>query len=55
MSFGVGGSRANLMDVAEKRLSLLWINPNAPLALAYKGRPPFAKPLPLRTIAVLPS
>jgi TRAP-type uncharacterized transport system substrate-binding protein len=55
LSFGVGGSRANLMDVAEKRLSLLWINPNAPLALAYKGRPPFAKPLPLRTIAVFPS
>jgi TRAP-type uncharacterized transport system substrate-binding protein len=55
LSFGVGGSRQNLLDVAEKRLSLLWINPNAPLALAYKGRPPFTKPLPLRTIAVFPS
>jgi TRAP-type uncharacterized transport system substrate-binding protein len=55
LSFGVGGSCANLLDVAEGRLSLLWINPNAPLALAYKGRPPFAKPLPLRTIAVFPS
>lgn len=55
LSFGIGGSRENLMEVAEKRLSLLWINPNAPLALAYKGRPPFSEPLPLRAIAVFPS
>lgn len=55
ISMGIGGSRANLVAVAEKELSLLWINPNAPLALAYKGRPPFDKPLPLRTIAVFPS
>lgn len=55
LSFGVGGSRENLVQVAEKRLSLLWINPNAPLALAYKGRPPFSAPLPLRTVAVFPS
>lgn len=41
LSFGVGGSRENLMRVAERDLSLLWINPNAPLALAYKGCPPF--------------
>ncbi|HVA15694.1 MAG TPA: TAXI family TRAP transporter solute-binding subunit [Stellaceae bacterium] len=55
VSFGVGGSRRNLVRVAEKELSLLWINPNAPLALAYKGCPPFSAPLPLRTIAVFPS
>lgn len=55
MSFGVGGSRANLMRVARQELSLLWINPNAPLSLAYHGRPPFTAPLPLRTIAVFPS
>lgn len=55
VSFGVGGSRENLIRVAEKDLSLLWINPNAPLALAYKGCPPFSAPLPLRTIAVFPS
>ncbi len=55
ISMGVGGSCANLIAVAEKELSLLWINPNAPLALAYKGCPPFSKPLPLRTIAVFPS
>jgi uncharacterized protein len=55
ISFGVGGSRDNLLRVARKELSLLWINPDAPLALAYKGLPPFAEPLPLRTIAVFPS
>ena len=55
LSFGVGGSKENLMAVVEKRLSLLWINPNAPLALAYKGCAPFPQALPLRTIAVFPS
>ncbi|HEY3919293.1 MAG TPA: TAXI family TRAP transporter solute-binding subunit [Stellaceae bacterium] len=55
ISMGIGGSRGNLVAVAEKELSLLWINPNAPLALAYKGCAPFAEALPLRTIAVFPS
>ena len=55
VSFGVNGFRDNIMQVAQKALSLVWINPNAPLALAYKGRPPFDEPLPLRTIAVFPS
>ncbi len=55
ISFGVGGSRHNLMQVARKEISLLWINPNAPLAMAYKGLPPFPEPLPLRAIAVFPS
>lgn len=55
LSFGVGGSHDNFMKVASKELSLLWINPNVPLALAYKGLPPFSAPLPLRTIAVFPS
>ena len=55
ISMGVGGSRENLVQVAEKELSLLWINPNAPLALAYKGCPPFNAALPLRTVAVFPS
>jgi TRAP-type uncharacterized transport system substrate-binding protein len=55
ISFGIGGSRRNLMQVAQKELSLLWINPNAPLALASRGCPPFGAPLPLRTIAVFPS
>jgi hypothetical protein len=55
LSFGIGGSIANLLRVARKELSLLWINPNAPLALAYKGCAPFNGPQPLRAIAVFPS
>lgn len=55
LSFGVNGFRDNIMQVARKEMSLLWINPNAPLALAVKGRPPFEAPLPLRAIAVYPS
>ncbi len=55
ISFGIGGSRENFLQVANKEIDLLWINPNAPLALAYKGLPPFAQPLPLRSLAVLPS
>lgn len=55
ISFGIGGMRANILRVVQQELSLLWINPNAPLALAYKGCPPFTAPQPLRTIAVFPS
>jgi len=55
VSFGVNGFCHNIMQVAQKEMSLLWINPNAPLALAYKGLPPFSAPLPLRAIAVFPS
>jgi len=55
LSFGVDGLRRNLMQVAEKQLSLVWVNPNASLALAYKGCAPFPGPLPLRAIAVFPS
>jgi TRAP-type uncharacterized transport system substrate-binding protein len=55
ISFGAGGFRHNVMQVARKELSLLWINPNAPLAMAYRGCAPFPAALPLRTIAVFPS
>lgn len=55
ISFGVDGFRHNLTQVAQKQLSLLWINPSASLAMAYKGVLPFSEPLPLRTIAVFPS
>ena len=55
LSFGVGGSFENMMRVARGELSLLWINPNVPLALAYKGCPPFEGKQPLRCIAVFPS
>ena len=41
--------------VAEGRLDLAIANPSAALTLAYLGKGPFRRPLPLRTIAVIPS
>src|SRR5215469_825251 len=55
VSFGVDGFRDNVMRVVRQELSLLWINPNAPLTQGYKGCAPFSEPLPLRAIAVFPS
>lgn len=55
ISFGAGGFRHNVMQVAQKELSLLWINPNTPLAMAYRGCAPFPEALPLRALASFPS
>lgn len=44
-----------VIDVAEGRLDLAIANPSAALTLAYLGKGPFPRPLPLRTIAVIPS
>ncbi len=55
ISFGVNGFRKNLMQVANKEVSLMWINPAAPLAMAHRGCAPFPGPQPLRAIAVFPS
>jgi TRAP-type uncharacterized transport system substrate-binding protein len=55
IAFGVDGFRDNIMQVARKELSLLWINPNSPLTQAYRGCAPFSEPLPLRALAVFPS
>jgi len=41
--------------VAEKKVSLAWVNPSVAATLAYKGTGPFKRPLPLRAIAVFPS
>jgi TRAP-type uncharacterized transport system substrate-binding protein len=44
-----------MQQVADGKLDLAIANPSAALMLACKGRPPFDRPLPLRTIAVIPS
>ncbi|HWO42383.1 MAG TPA: TAXI family TRAP transporter solute-binding subunit [Candidatus Eisenbacteria bacterium] len=54
LSFTTGGFDA-IRAVAEGRFSLAWVNPSVSLTMAYRGKGPFAKPLPLRTIAVFPS
>src|SRR5205823_2529004 len=54
LSFTTGGFRA-IRAVAEGKFSLAWVNPSVQLTMAYRGKGPFPKRLPLRTIAVFPS
>jgi TRAP-type uncharacterized transport system substrate-binding protein len=44
-----------MTDVADGRLDMAIANPSAALTLAYRGTGQFSRPLPLRTIAVIPS
>jgi TRAP-type uncharacterized transport system substrate-binding protein len=54
VSFATGSFR-EIIAVAEGKISLAWVNPSALLTMAYRGKGPFGKRLPLRTIAVFPS
>ena len=54
LSFAVDGFR-ELKAVAQRRVSLAWINPSVAATMAFRGKGPFPKPLPLRVIAVFPS
>jgi TRAP-type uncharacterized transport system substrate-binding protein len=54
LSFATGGFR-EIKAVAEGACSLAWVNPSVLLTMAYRGKGPFRKRLPLRTIAVFPS
>ena len=54
LSFGTHGF-PELRAVADGKLSLAWLNASVAATLAYRGKGPFRKPLPLRVIAVFPS
>jgi TRAP-type uncharacterized transport system substrate-binding protein len=54
LSFTTGGFTA-IKAVADGKFSLAWVNPSVQATMAYRGKGPFAKRLPLRTIAVFPS
>jgi TRAP-type uncharacterized transport system substrate-binding protein len=54
LSFTTGGVAA-IRAVADGKFSLAWVNPSVLLTMAYRGKGPFSKRLPLRTIAVFPS
>jgi TRAP-type uncharacterized transport system substrate-binding protein len=54
LSFATGSFR-EIRAVAEGMFSLAWVNPSVLLTMAYRGKGPFRKRLPLRTIAVFPS
>lgn len=46
---------AGIDAVMAREVDLAIVNPSATLTLAYRGKGPFETPLPLRTIAVIPS
>ena len=48
-------SFAEIKGVAEGKYTLAWVNPSVAATLAYRGRGPFRKKLPLRVIATFPS
>jgi TRAP-type uncharacterized transport system substrate-binding protein len=54
LSFATGSFR-EIKAVAEGKVSLAWVNPSVLLTMAYRGKGPFRRRLPLRTLAVFPS
>jgi TRAP-type uncharacterized transport system substrate-binding protein len=54
LSFATG-SFLEIRAVADGKCSLAWVNPSVLLTMAYRGKGPFRKRLPLRTLAVFPS
>jgi len=54
LSFATGSFR-EITGVAEGKFSLAWVNPSVLLTMAYRGKGPFRKRLPLRALAVFPS
>lgn len=54
VSFTTGSFR-EILAVADGKYSLAWVNPSVLLTMAYRGKGPFKKRLPLRTIANFPS
>jgi TRAP-type uncharacterized transport system substrate-binding protein len=54
ISFATGSFR-EIIAVAEGKYSMAWVNPSVLLTMACRGRGPFRKRLPLKTIAVFPS
>ena len=49
------GSIREMLAVADREISLTWVNPSVLLTMACRGKGPFKKSLPLRAIAVFPS
>jgi TRAP-type uncharacterized transport system substrate-binding protein len=54
ISFATGSFR-EIIAVAEGKYSMAWVNPSVLLTMAYRGKGPFRKRLPLRAVAVFPS
>lgn len=55
LSFFASDSPEGIREVGEKEADFAIINPTAPATLAFRGKGPFKRPLPLRAITVIPS
>lgn len=51
----VTGSFREIIAVANKKYSMVWVNPSVLLTMACRGKGPFRTPRPLSAIAVFPS
>lgn len=49
------GSFEALFDVARREVDMAVVNPSGALTMAYRGKGPFAEPVPVRVVAVMPS
>jgi TRAP-type uncharacterized transport system substrate-binding protein len=54
LSFATGGF-PEIKAVADGKISVAWVNPSVLLTMAHRGKGPFRKRLPLRTLGVFPS
>lgn len=55
LSFFASDSPEGIREVAKKGADFAIINPVAPATLAFRGKGPFKRPVPLRAICVIPS
>lgn len=55
LAFLASDAPSAIDDVVSGRAQIAIVNPSSPLTLAYRGAGPFAEPLPVRAITVIPS
>jgi len=54
VAFATGNFR-EIIEVARHKHALVWVNPSVLFTMAYRGKGPFRRRLPLRALAVFPS
>lgn len=55
MTLFATGSFEALFSIAQREIDLAVVNPSGALTMAYRGKGPFAEPVPVRIVAVMPS
>ncbi|MBM2811101.1 MAG: hypothetical protein HW416_1860 [Chloroflexi bacterium] len=49
------GSFAAMFDIAKRDVDMAVVNPSGALTMGYRGKGPFAEPVPVRVVTVMPS